>query len=184
MVNGERLLQIMIEDADAGSDILQFNLARLYQFGDGVDLDYEQAIYWYTRAAEQDNAEAQYELGTMHLSPQYDKQDFALAIKWYTMSAELGYAPSQCALGMMYCMGKGMPEDYAQALKWFTLAAEQGDTNSQHNLGTIYEYGEGVEIDYAQAVKWYTLAARQDEGFQDDLDRFTKNSSGEWVLKK
>ena len=38
----------------------------MYFFGRGVDKDYSQAMTWYTKAAEQQFADAQYRLGFMY----------------------------------------------------------------------------------------------------------------------
>jgi TPR repeat protein len=36
----------------------QFNLGNMYNYGKGVIQDYNQAVYWYRKAAEQGNVDA------------------------------------------------------------------------------------------------------------------------------
>ncbi len=45
----------------------QNNLGYMYDQGQGVPQDYEQAIDWYRKAAEQGYAEAQCNLGSMYV---------------------------------------------------------------------------------------------------------------------
>jgi len=49
--------------ANQGDDVAQFDLGLLYNKGWGVPRDYVQAVRWYRRAADQGNADAQYNLG-------------------------------------------------------------------------------------------------------------------------
>ena len=53
----------LAEQGDAKS---QFNLALMYDNGEGVLQDYKTAVKWYTLAAEQGNASAQTNLGLMY----------------------------------------------------------------------------------------------------------------------
>ena len=69
--------------------------------------------------AEQGNAEAQYDLGSMYANGQGVQQDYAEAVKWYSKAADQGLAHAQHNLGVMYRAGQGVPQDYAEALKWF-----------------------------------------------------------------
>lgn len=55
-------LQIFTELANEGNKFSQFNLGRMYDEGDGVAQDYEEAAKWYRRAAEQGSAMADYNL--------------------------------------------------------------------------------------------------------------------------
>jgi TPR repeat protein len=62
------------EDAEA-----EFGLARLFASGEGVERDYEQAVFWFTRAAQQNYLPAihvlalAYEKGQLGLQVDYDK---------------------------------------------------------------------------------------------------------------
>lgn len=109
---------------------------------------------------EQD-AEAQFNRGTMYLNGEVVKLDYAEAFRCFKKAAELGHVKAQCNLGIMYTYGKGVDQDYTKACKWFQKAAKQGDVKAQYFLGTIYAKGYGVGQDYAEAFKWYKRAAEQ-----------------------
>jgi uncharacterized protein len=155
------LLQILINGANKGDANAQFNLGLMYEYGQGVPQDYEEAVKWYKKAAEQNFAGAQYNLGLLCEDGKGLPQDYKESVKWYTKAAEHDFVIAQHNLALLYANGQGVPQDYKEAVKWYTKAAEQGDANSQYNLGLMYAYGKGVPQNYKEAVKWYTKAAEQ-----------------------
>jgi TPR repeat protein len=170
--------------ADARSDLAKGGAA--YDAG-----DYAEAVKWWRKAAEQGDAEAQYNLGYMYGNGWGVTQDFAEALKWYRKAAEQGDARAQYELEWAEAkvaasstqsadakreqeerqadarsdLAKGgaasAAGDYAEAVKWWRKAAEQGNAQAQHNLGLMYDKGEGVTQDYAEAAKWFRKAAEQ-----------------------
>jgi len=123
--------------------------------------DYAAALKEWRPLAEQGNARAQNNLGTMYAEGEGVKQDHAEAVKWFRRAAEQGHASAQNNLGTMYAEGEGVPQDHAEAVKWYRRAAEQGEAIAQNNLGVRYAKGQGVPQDHAEAVKWYRRAAEQ-----------------------
>jgi TPR repeat protein len=51
--------------------------------------DYEQAVYWWKKAAEQGHAQAQNNLGGCYAQGLGVAQDYTQAVYWYTRAAEL-----------------------------------------------------------------------------------------------
>ena len=82
-----RELMVKAENGDAKA---QFSLGHAYDFGKGIQQDYEKAAEWYARSAEQGYAKAQYNLGCMYHYGDGVKQDYEKAVEWYTKSAEPG----------------------------------------------------------------------------------------------
>nr|WP_267405621.1 tetratricopeptide repeat protein [Gilliamella sp. B3976] len=66
------------------------NLGILYYEGDGVDVNKEKAIYWYTKAAEQGGRKAQNNLGVMYQQGEGVKKNIALAKKYFKQACSLG----------------------------------------------------------------------------------------------
>jgi TPR repeat protein len=79
--------------------------------------------------AEQDNADAQFNLGSLYYQGRGVPQDYDEAIRWMRKAAEQGHVFAQATLGSIYAEGvQGMiQKDYPQALMWFVFAAAQGD---------------------------------------------------------
>lgn len=149
--------------AKSGEAEAQNALGEAYYDGKGVTENLTEAVKWFTKAAEQENAKAQYNLGICYYygyGVQY--RDRREAVKWYTRAAEQGNADAQNDLGYCYEFGEGVDKNLKEAVKWYTKAAEQGLPMAQCNLGVCYKYGNGVEKNFEEAVKWYTKAANQE----------------------
>ena len=106
------------------------------------------------RAAEQEDAAAQSNLGIMYANGEGVPQDHAEAVQWYRLAADQGHASAQFNLGVMYANAEGVPEDHAEAVRWYRLAADQGHATAQFNLGVRDTNREGVPQDNAEAVRW------------------------------
>uniref|UniRef100_UPI0040483D3E tetratricopeptide repeat protein n=1 Tax=Algoriphagus sp. TaxID=1872435 RepID=UPI0040483D3E len=76
--------------AEQGGVNAQFNLALMYEDGQGVPQDYKQAVKWYTKAAEQGDASAQHNLGLMYANGQGVPQDNVYAHMWSNLGAANG----------------------------------------------------------------------------------------------
>ena len=63
--------------------------------------DDAEAVKWYSKAAEQGDANAQYNLGLMYNSGEGIPRDDAEAVKWWRKAAEKGLAAAQCILDKM-----------------------------------------------------------------------------------
>ena len=117
------------------------------------------------KAARQNSAVAQNELGDMYRDGNYEgvDQNYSRAVKWYRKAADQGYADAQSNLGFMYGNGKGVPQNDAEAVKWYRKAADQGDASAQSNLGTMYYLGEGIPENTIKAYVWFSMAKTQGE---------------------
>lgn len=120
-----------------------------------------ESVATYQLAAENGDAEAQFNLGRMYDEGHGVPRNPYEAVKWYRLAADQGHALGEANLGVMYMSGEGVPKDLAEAVRWFRLAAEQGDSTGQCNLGSMYGSGSGVPRDDTEAAKWYRLAAMQ-----------------------
>ena len=111
------------------------------------------------RNAEQGDAEAQYDLGTLYLTGYKDiKKNHEEALKWIKKAAMQGYAKAQHSIGVHCVCYEG---NYEEAVKWFRKAASQGYAAGQYELGVCYYKGTGVDEDEDEAVRWLRKAAAQ-----------------------
>ena len=140
----------------------RYKLGGKYYHGNGVEKDYEKAIKWYRKAADQGHAKAQYYLGVMYDNGEGVEEDDEQAAYWYRKAAEQGDDDAQYNLGVMYDNGEGVEENDEQAVYWYRKAAGQGNDGGQYNLGAMYYNGEGVEKNIRRAYLWMSLAANQE----------------------
>jgi uncharacterized protein len=153
-----RAMEAARAKAAAGDAIAQFSLAALLYYGGD---DTAQAVEWLRKAAAQQYAPAEFQMGQIHDfgfgAPQNDRQ----ALEWYRKAAGHGSAAAQRAVGDFYQKGRALAADAAEAARWYRRAADGDDLRAQFQLGQMYFDGTGVPRDYASAYLWFSLAAAQ-----------------------
>lgn len=87
--------------------------------------DFTTALREFRPLAEQGDAKAQQNLGSMFQAGVGVPQDYAEALKWFRLAAEQGQAIAQMGLGFMYFKGQGVPQNIVTAHVWFNLAGAQ-----------------------------------------------------------
>lgn len=137
------------------------NIGLIYEHGNGVPLDYTEAMSWYRKAAQLGDAQAQFNIALLYQEGEGVKQDYSEAIAWYRKAAEQGHAAAQNNLATMYNDGHGVKQDRVEALGWFQKAAEQGLAIAQSNLAAMYANGTGIKKNKTKAIQWYKKAAEQ-----------------------
>lgn len=111
------------------------------------------------RHAEQGDATAQYNLGSMYYHGKGVPQNYGEAFRWYDKAASQGDPEAEYALGYMRYHGQGAPQDYTEAIRWYKKGASQRDAWSEEGLGLAYYEGNGVPRDYAEGFSWFRKAA-------------------------
>ena len=94
---------------------------------------------WYRKAAEQNYAEAQNNLGVCYEQGDGVAKDQVEGVKWFRKAAEQNDAATRLHLGISYVKGEGVAEDLVEAYKWVLLAARQGDEDAK-GLLTVLEH--------------------------------------------
>ena len=147
--------------AETGDPESQFELARLYDEGDGVDENNATAVDWYRKAAEQSYAKAQGYLSEMYFLGEGVEVDDEQGVYWARKAADQGDALGQNNVGFGYESGRGLTMDKSKAVDWYRKSAEQGLAMGQVNLARMYDEGEGVAENDEKAVEWFKKAADQ-----------------------
>ncbi|KAF9085607.1 hypothetical protein BGX23_009530, partial [Mortierella sp. AD031] len=124
-----------------GDKNAQASLENKYRDGQGVHQDYQAALDWYPKIAEQGDASAQFNIGVFYSIGQGMPQDYSLAMEWYCKAAGQGHADAQLKIGFFYDHGQGVPQDYSQAMVWYRKAADQGHISAQFNIGVLHNNG-------------------------------------------
>ena len=165
--------------AENGHAASQVNLGAMYENGEGVEQNDNEALKWYRKASTQGFAEdnfdriklkllreaaengdllAQFDLAFIYNEgidiSKNNKETFLL----YKEAAEHGFALAQVRIGYMYHRGEGVSRDEAKAAEWYSKAAKQGDVHAQHNLGTMYTNSLAVPQSDLLAYMWLSLA--------------------------
>ena len=136
-------------------------LAKTYD----LEGDMEQAVKWYTIAAENGQAIAQVELGGMYMIGEYIPENFAKAFNLFSLAAEQGDASGIFYLGVMYefginAEGANAEPDIAKAMENYRIAAEGGYDKAQ--LMMAEKALNADKPNPEEAAKWLALAAEQE----------------------
>ena len=153
----------VVKTAESGDAEDQSSLCKSYYGPEEFPIDKEKEIYWYKKAAEKGNVEAQYELGLICFDSwdwDFPKEDSAKGSYWFEKAAKKGHVKAQRMLGLMYYYGR-LPMDHKKAVFWFEKSAKQGDVEAQYNLGKLYDRGIEVPEDNKKALYWWKKAAKQ-----------------------
>lgn len=121
-------------DAESGVPEAQYELARCYDEGRGVEQNGSHAFNWYSKAAEQGHPDAQYSLGRSFAFGIHVHCDYETAVAWYEKAAGLGHADAQYILAVFHRWGIGIAENRDQAMQWYRRAAEQGHQAAEQAL--------------------------------------------------
>jgi TPR repeat protein len=145
---------------NAGDISAQIMLGALYNKGGVIPRDDQAAAFWFEKAAQSGNPEAQYQLGLLHEDSQLP-QDYREAIRWYERAAQKGLAKAQVRLGNIYSRGLGIPQNHSEAVLWYGKAALQNNAEAQYSLGLMYALGKGFPKNDPLAIGWLTKSAAQ-----------------------
>lgn len=123
-------VQGLIERANKGSVDAQYELAKLYLSGDGIEKDINLAVKWLNFAAKNGHEKANFELGKFY----YNANDNEKAKPFFEFAANAGIVEALYFLGNIYAHSFS---EYDKAIHYYYLAANKGHCESQYTLGCI-----------------------------------------------
>ncbi len=141
--------------AENGHAPSQFRLGMLYRLGLGVPRNPQRAVYWFDKAARQDDVGGQYWLAESFRRGAGVPVSPELAFEWFHRLAERGYAPAQYQVALAYADGRGVARDEPATVHWLQKASAGGYPDAARRLARAYRHGElGLPRDPAQAGAW------------------------------
>jgi uncharacterized protein len=150
-------LPIAQEFAGKEDPLAMLMLGRMMQKGLGVDADVKQAQYWFSKAADKGNSDAQLALALLFL----EQQNLVEGVPQLEKAAQIGNVIAQYNLGLYYAGIYNNEPQWPQAAIWFQKAADQGLADAEYNLALLYTDGRGVEKNAVKAASWFGKAALQ-----------------------
>lgn len=163
--------------AEQGDAHAQFSLGSLYYQGLGVPQDYQEAVKWLTKAADQRHIYAEVTLagiltdGVQGVIP----KDYPQALMWFMFAAAQGdveavefrdslamkMTPVQIVEAQKRAREFKPVDAYTKLYQEVRPLAEQGDSAAQFKLALMFYNGQGVARDYNQSLSWFKKAALQ-----------------------
>lgn len=151
----DRLFELYARSAEQGNAVAQYNVAMMYANGEAVNVDYQQAAYWFGKSASQGLPAAQYRLGEMYYFGRGGlENDVKKAIDLFEKAAISGDADAQVNLAMMLATGDGAPPDTARALYWLSRAVGGGHAAAPDWYRLLQEAPEGRFTQQQRAAYW------------------------------
>lgn len=165
-----------------------FMLGALYYQGIRPEVNDQDTVHWFKKAADLGHVGAQFNLGMVYDQGELVSQNHEEAVKWFKEAAGNGNIVALYNLGQKYMKGEGVKRDSKEALKWFSLAAEKGDSDAQYNVGALYLEGakdvefanhdkaiytinQSVEKNIEKAIYWLTKSAAQGDEDAENMLR-------------
>ena len=152
-------IQKHIRAAKFGYADAQLKLAIAYANGEDVERDMIEAFKWFRKAADQNLADAQYNLALGLLfgpEPAVDE-----AVQLIKKLAEDDYEPAHRVLGWMYTTGTGVKRNIKEAVVWSAKATRWGAPKVPEHIVTSWQ--QTFEKEYEQI-----LEVRKEKWAQDN----------------
>ncbi|PKU30135.1 protein sel-1 hypothetical protein [Limosa lapponica baueri] len=128
-----------------------------YLYGRGVPVNYELALKYFQKAAEQGWVDGQLQLGSMYYNGIGVKRDYKQALKYFNLASQGGHILAFYNLAQMHATGTGVMRSCHTAVELFKNVCERGRWSER--LMTAYNsYKDG---DSNSAVVQYLLLAEQ-----------------------
>lgn len=133
--NLKEVFALYTRAAELGNVAAQYNVAMMYANGEVVNVDYQQAVYWFRKSASQQFAPAQFRLGELYFFGMGGlPKDTRAAGRLFEAAAEQGDPDAQVNLAMLLGSEQAFPLDTKKALHYLELADQGGHESAQHYL--------------------------------------------------
>ena len=147
-----------------GGDVYaQVNLGNFYYHGhDGISSDLEKSLFWFSKAAENNEESGLAMAASMHFSGEGTPINKLKALEYRKISAALGFKDGLFELGRAYSETSryGLPVDDVKATDFFKQAALTGLARGKSKYGQRLYDGIGIAKDECEGLKWLEQAAR------------------------
>lgn len=152
--------------AEGGYVPAMLSLGRAYFFGDGVDVNIVQGIFWMMKAANLGNVEACTLLGmTFYNGTNLKRQYRSWAVKWFRNAANRGCLSSMGILGSCYRHGIGVGLDLVKCCACYSvIIARSGDES-----GVLRRFIRETTLTDEQSLEVHRLSIRNPASGLNDL---------------
>ncbi|KAF9938046.1 hypothetical protein BGZ67_000616 [Mortierella alpina] len=136
--------ELFTQAAGYGYAPSQFKLGHCYEYGLlTCPVDPRRSIAWYTRAAEQGDAESELGLSGWYLTGSEGvlKQSDTEAYLWARKAADKGLSRAEYAVGYYSEVGIGVKQDLEEARRWYLRSAAQGNNRAKKRLTDMKKLG-------------------------------------------
>ncbi len=139
--------------AKFGDKRCQNQLGIWYEYGVGTEQNYQLALEWYKKSAEQEYVSAYANLGRLYRTGEGVEKDLEKSLKYYVLGANENDPNCTFELGRCYFNGYGVEKNIAKAFSYFKTAASYDEPLAKYELFICYYKGLGTEKNEKAALK-------------------------------
>jgi len=150
------------ELAGVGVAQAEFMLGVMYEYGDGVEVSYSEAVRWYEAAAERGLTSAETRLGILCADGTGMPPDPRRARQWLERAASKRDPLALMTLGKLYATGQGVQQSLEDAYAYYLLAKAAGSPKADEaisDLNATLSPGRRIEAGRRASVIGATLRA-------------------------
>jgi TPR repeat protein len=122
-----QLYQRAVEDNPS----VQWRLGVMYDLGQGVPENPQQAVRLFRQAASENDANANASLGVMYANGRGVPTDYQQSMRYYRRAADLGSSAGFHGVGLLYHYGLGVARSPSEAAAWYLAAHAMRDTRAR-----------------------------------------------------
>jgi len=111
---------------------------RFHNGQEGLDIDIQEAVHWYTQAANQGHIESQLRLGNLYYTGEGVEKNLDEAFLWFTEASGLDNEAATLSLAKMYANGESVDKNYMTAAELYIKASNTGNIDVQRDLALLY----------------------------------------------
>ena len=146
---------------------LPYRIGKQYYYGQGTEIDFEEARIWFEGASDAGNQYAQYALGNIYYNGNGVEKDFECAMEYYQKAALQSNPYAEYKLAKMYEIGEGTEKDSGFAENYYKRAYghfeemlnEDSDDHLLYRLAMMSLNGQGTEINKVKGKEYLEQAA-------------------------
>jgi TPR repeat protein len=116
---------------------VQWRLGVMYDLGQGVPENPQEAVRLFRLAAAENDANANASLAVMYANGRGVRTDHVQAMRYYRRAAELGSSAGFLGVGMLYHYGLGVAASPNEAAAWYLAAHAMRDSRARELIGTL-----------------------------------------------
>jgi TPR repeat protein len=158
---GSDFVQLLRGLAEAGNAYSMYFLGNMYEYGNGVSKDADQALNWYRRGVDAGSGSAMAALGTALIDGSILAKDTNEGLRLLQLGAERDNPEAMRQLALHMSGGDIIAKNESEAERLLNKAAGAGHTPSMVDLGDLYNRRK-TDADWHKAAMWYARATDRD----------------------
>jgi TPR repeat protein len=141
-----------------GNEVVQLGLGLLYEYGDGVEQDYQKALEYYTKLTDEDLDVGKLRLGLMHYYGKGVPVDYQKSFELFKRVGEEVDTFFSHKLPYVYNTNNVNGDDSQDDLVYCLVGSKEAAGEAYYYLGLQYKHGQGVPNNQGKAQHHFRKA--------------------------